>query len=56
MTPRLTLRVRSAWILLAAVAALLVAAGYALFTAVQLVQDPQVLGDFEPSGFAAGPR
>ena len=53
MTPPLTLRIRSAWILAAAVATLLVAAGYGLFTAVQLIQDPQFLGDFEPNGSAA---
>ena len=52
MKPRLTLRVRSAWILLAAAASLLVAAGYGLFTAGQLIQDPQFFGDFEPTGFA----
>jgi hypothetical protein len=46
MTPPLTLGVRSAWILLAAAAAVLVAVGFGLFTAVQLSQDALRLGDF----------
>lgn len=52
MTPRLTFRVQSVWIPLAAAAAVLVAVGYGLFTAVQLSRDPLRLGDFQAEEFA----
>jgi hypothetical protein len=50
----LRLRVRSAWLLLGAVAALLAAVGYGLFVAADLVRAQTVpVFDAEPDGFAA---